>query len=288
MRFQNLFNEKKAFLVFGITNGIGKELYLKLKKLNVNIIGIYKDKKKLHNLKKTIINRKKNLLIQADISKEKDIIKIKKIIKKNNFQIKYIINCASIVGKAGLIENAEINSWKKVINTNLLGVINIFKHFIKDLVRIKNSVFINFSGGGGTHCMPMFDAYASTKASITRITENISMVYKKNNICICAISPGPVNTQMFNNILSQGKKRLGHKVWKEMILRKNNGGIDINIPTQFILNLLNIKNKSIFHGRTLSAVHDDLKKIVKNKYFVKKNNIFTIRRIDGTNQKKFF
>jgi short-subunit dehydrogenase len=288
MNFQNLFNEKKIFLIFGITSGIGKELYLELQKLNVNIIGIYKDKRKFLNLKKKIINRKKNLLIQADISKEKDIMKIKKIINRNNFKIKYIINCAGIIGQAGLIENAKINSWKKVINTNLFGVINIFKHFIKDLMKIKNSVFINFSGGGGTHCMPMFDAYASTKASITRITENISLAYKKNNICICAVSPGPINTQMFNNILSQGKKRLGHKVWKEMNRRKKNGGIDINIPTQFILNLLNIKNKSIFHGRTLSAVHDDLKKIVKNKDYVKKNNIFTIRRLDGTNQKKFF
>jgi short-subunit dehydrogenase len=288
MNFQNLFNEKKTFLIFGITSGIGKELYLELQKLNVNIIGIYKDKRKFLNLKKRIINRKKNLLIQADISKEKDIMKIKKIINRNNFKIKYIINCAGIIGQAGLIENTKINSWKKVININLFGVINIFKHFIKDLMKIKNSVFINFSGGGGTHCMPMFDAYASTKASITRITENISLAYKKNNICICAVSPGPINTQMFNNILSQGKKRLGHKVWKEMNRRKKNGGIDINIPTQFILNLLNIKNKSIFHGRTLSAVHDDLKKIVKNKDYVKKNNIFTIRRLDGTNQKKFF
>jgi short-subunit dehydrogenase len=195
--------KKKTFLIFGITSGIGKELYLELQKLNVNIIGIYKDKRKFLNLKKRIINRKKNLLIQADISKEKDIMKIKKIINRNNFKIKYIINCAGIIGQAGLIENTKINSWKKVININLFGVINIFKHFIKDLMKIKNSVFINFSGGGGTHCMPMFDAYASTKASITRITENISLAYKKNNICICAVSPGPINTQMFNNILSQ-------------------------------------------------------------------------------------
>ena len=130
MNFQNLFNEKKTFLIFGITSGIGKELYLELQKLNVNIIGIYKDKRKFLNLKKKIINRKKNLLIQADISKEKNIMKIKKIINRNNFKIKYIINCAGIIGQAGLIENAKINSWKKVININLFGVINIFKHFI--------------------------------------------------------------------------------------------------------------------------------------------------------------
>ena len=40
------------------------------------------------------------------------------------------------------------------------------------------------------------------------------------------------------------------------------------------------KDYSVFHGRNLSAVYDDIKKIIKNKNFIKKSNIYTLRRVD--------
>ena len=273
--------KNNTYLIFGATRGIGLKFVEELINIEYSFIYLtYRDKKKLSNLKKLLKNTDNFRFIKCDVSKYKDLLSLKKIIVKNsNYKLNKIINFTSILGKGDSISNISLHQWKKVIQTNLNGAFMISKLFIPIIKGNENSILINFSGGGGTNPMPFFDAYAVTKAALVRLTENLSYAYDSKDICITSISPGGVNTDMFDDIFNQ-INRLPKKFQKPFLERKKKGGIKIDIPVKFIIDVLAQKDYSVFHGRNLSAVYDDIKKIIKNKNFIKKSNIYTLRRVD--------
>ena len=85
----------------------------------------------------------------------------------------------------------------------------------------QNGCIINLSGGGALYPLPYYDAYSASKASIVRLTENFAIEFEKYNIQVTAISPGAVNTQMFDEQLKANKSSIGENNWKALQDRRS-------------------------------------------------------------------
>lgn len=277
--------KNKYSLITGASSGIGKALTYKYAEEGSNLIIIARNKKLLSEIKKNI-QLKFNIQIHIfaiDISKELEIKKLKKFLNTNNIKLNNIINCAAVLGDGGKIENISTKSWDYTIKVNLYGAFFLFKYLI-DLMST-NSLFVNFSGGGGTLPQPLLDSYAASKAAVVRLTENVSLSHYNAKKCFVSISPGGVNTRIFNDMKKLGKNKLGSKLWKEIQNRIKFGGDNIQNPINLIIFLSKLKDKNIFNGRVISAKYDDWSFIVKKADKLKKNDLFKLRRVDLTNSK---
>ena len=81
----------------------------------------------------------------------------------------------------------------------------------------------------------MFSSYAVSKAGIVRFVENLSEENKKFNININAVSPGILNTNMLDEILSTKKAIIGYKNYKKYLLAKKRRGNHIKKACDLIL-----------------------------------------------------
>ena len=130
----------KSMNVFisGASRGIGKNIALHFANKNFNVVGTSRNefefKEKLDNL----------FPIKLDVTSREDVRDCYKSLKDKNLLPDILINNAGITSDQ-LFLRMKDGDWDDVINTNLNGVFNLTKVFIKNMVKNKVGRIINIS-----------------------------------------------------------------------------------------------------------------------------------------------
>jgi NAD(P)-dependent dehydrogenase (short-subunit alcohol dehydrogenase family) len=162
------FNFKdKIVLITGSTRGIGRAAALVFLKNGATVIinGRYRDsvKKAVGELKKTGYGD--CFGIDADISKEKHVEKMAKIILKKFGRINILVNNAGLKS-SGRIEEISEADWDRILDINLRGVFLCCQKFLPALKATPGSKIINVaSDTGRVGCFLLND-------SLCRISDN--------------------------------------------------------------------------------------------------------------------
>lgn len=125
-----------------------------------------------------------------------------------------LVNNAGITGfddmyEAHDPENASLQSWRKVHETNLDGVFLGCKYGIKAMRKSRGGSIINISSRSGVVGIAGAAAYASSKAAVRNHTKTVALygAEKKLNIRCNSIHPASILTPMWEPILGAGMER---------------------------------------------------------------------------------
>ena len=98
--------------------------------------------------------------------------------------------------------------WDNVINTNLNGVFNLSKIFIKNMVKNKAGRIINISSISGLMGNPGQVNYSSSKAALNGFTKSLAKEVGSRNITVNCVAPGFIETDMTSFLDENTKKDL--------------------------------------------------------------------------------
>ena len=112
--------------------------------------------------------------------------------------------------------------------------------------------------------------------------ETISFEVKKYKIDINSVAPGPINTQMLDEVIQSGPKIVGKEVFQKALKQKKNGGVTFRPCIELISFLASYKSNGIT-GKLISALWDNWKKWPKNLNKISDKDVYTLRRIVGKN-----
>jgi NAD(P)-dependent dehydrogenase (short-subunit alcohol dehydrogenase family) len=106
-------------------------------------------------------------------------------------------------------ENATLQSWHAVHQTNLDGVFLGCKHAIRAMRRTGAGSIINISSRSGLVGIPAAAAYASSKAAVRNHTKTVALycAQQKLNIRCNSIHPAAILTPMWEAILGDDSLR---------------------------------------------------------------------------------
>jgi len=216
--------------------------------------------------------------LAVDVSDKKQVKKTA-IFIKNKFagRIDVLVNAAGIYGPIGKFEEADLDFWRKTIEVNLVGTVNMCALVIPFMKKVRRGKIINFSGGGDGPS-PRFTAYGSSKAAVLRFTESVADELSKYNIYVNAVSPGPVNTRFLDERLRAGIHKVGKDFYLASKKQKREGGVSPTKVRDLILFLSSEKPKTLT-GKMISAIHDDWENIPKHLNILNKTDIYNTRRI---------
>ena len=196
--------ENKVALVTGASSGIGKAAALILAKEGAKVtVNGFKNLKGINNTVKKIEESGGTAIgFKADVSNIVEVkIMVEEIIKK--FGIIDILVNNSGISQEGIesidnVINLEEKDWDKVVNINLKGIFLTSKFVLPHMVRQKSGTIINISSILGALAGPNLAAYCASKGGMLTLTKEMAWDYGKYNIRVNCISPGYVETDIFN------------------------------------------------------------------------------------------
>lgn len=199
----------KVALVTGASRGIGREIALELAKKNAFVIVNYNGSKDA--AEETLAAIKENggdgVIYQCNVSDfEASKEMIESLIKEYK-HIDVLVNNAGIT-RDGLLMRMSEEDFDQVIETNLKGCFNTIRHMSRYFLKQKAGKIINISSVSGILGNAGQANYSASKAGVIGLTKAVAREMASRGICVNAIAPGFVETEMTDVLPESAKESL--------------------------------------------------------------------------------
>jgi len=188
---------QKVAVVTGAGTGIGKSVALALASDGYAVVLAGRRADKLDETAKEAGNAK-TLSVPTDVSDVESIRALFARVKKDFGRLDLLFNNAGIGAPAVPMEELPIETWKKVVDTNLTGMFVCTQEAIKIMKAQdpKGGRIIN-NGSISAHApRPYSVAYTSTKHAVTGLTKSTSLDCRQYDICCGQVDIGNAATPL--------------------------------------------------------------------------------------------
>lgn len=177
-------------LITGASSGIGRDMAKYLSKKGYDLVIVARRQDLLEELKMQVST--KTEIEVMDISKKENC----EALFKKHPDVDILINNAGF-GKFGEFTDIDIQTEIDMINTNIIAVQILTKLYLQEMIKKDKGYILNVASIAGLlPGGPLMATYYATKAYVVSLTRAISreLKEKNSNVHICALCPGPVNT----------------------------------------------------------------------------------------------
>jgi len=133
----------------------------------------------------------------VDSSDRKDMEKFARDVMAAAGRVDILHNNAGI-SVGGDLGTITLETWEKIINLNLWGVIYGIHFFLPGMIERKSGHIINTASGAGLMGLPYNGPYVASKFGVVGLSEVMSMELRKHGIYTTVLCPGAVKTNIFN------------------------------------------------------------------------------------------
>jgi len=262
-------------LVTGAGRGIGKRLAIGFATKGARVGLLARSKPELDLCHLEIEHAGGNALrIRADVA---DYEQVSASIERMRVQFgsspQVLVCAAGTLGHPGPFAESNAKGWAEIIQTNLVGVMNVCRAALPSMIQHRRGKIIVLTGGHGTQARPNFALYAATKAAIVSLVESIAEEVRDHNVQINCMSPGASYTHMTDQILAAGD-RAGWRELEDAQQVRLTGGVTAEKQIELALFLASEESNHI-SGRLIHVL-DDWKRL---REAAVKADLYTLRRV---------
>ncbi|WP_338769382.1 glucose 1-dehydrogenase [Bernardetia sp. ABR2-2B] len=138
----------------------------------------------------------KILTVIADVSKEEQVKNYVNKAVEEYSRIDGLYNNAGIEGETSLLTEYDMDSFKKVIDINLMGVYYGMRYVIPIMKKQKYGRIVNVASVAGIRGVKNETPYVASKHAVSGMTKNAALEYGQDGIMTNAIAPGAIVTPM--------------------------------------------------------------------------------------------
>ncbi len=208
----------KTVLITGATSGIGEACAKKYAADGDRLILTGRRADRLNALK-TELEKDFSTEILALIFDVQD----KKAVDKNlgtlpiEWQkIDLLINNAGLAAGKDPFENADINYWETMLNTNVHGLLYVSKQIIPLMIANKKGHVVNIGSIAGKEVYENGNVYCASKFAVDAISKSMRIDLLKHSIKVTCIHPGAVETE-FSLVRFKGDENKAASTYNGMV-----------------------------------------------------------------------
>ena len=180
-----------TILITGASRGLGANFAKVLANDGFRIIGIGRNRINLEKVISNLPNQQLNHhFFELDITDENSVNK-----QLSDLNLYGLINNAGIANTK-LLHKETYSDLSNIIDTNLLGSLNVSNAVIPKMMINKRGKIINIASTLGYRPLSYVGAYSATKAALIQVTKSQSIELARYNICVNALAPGYILTDI--------------------------------------------------------------------------------------------
>ncbi|XP_044172949.1 retinol dehydrogenase 8-like [Acropora millepora] len=194
----------KVVVISGCSSGIGLSTALHLAKDAEKRFKVYATMRNLSKKGQLEDEGEKylgNTLIvkQMDVSNDESVKEAVKEILETEGKIDVLFNNAGL-GLGAVLESVPIDMAKALFEVNFFGALRLIQAVLPSMKARQSGHIINNSSHFGIVATPFSELYSASKFALEGLSEGLAPVLAHFNIRCSILEPGPVDTQVLQNM----------------------------------------------------------------------------------------
>jgi len=187
----------KTVLITGATSGFGKAMAEKFATNKWNCIITGRRKERLLALANELTNEHgiEVLPLVFDVQKREEVFAAIDTIPNQWKNIDVLINNAGLALGRDSFENASLDDWDTMIQTNINGLLYVSKAVLPFMIEKKKGHVINMGSVAAKEMYQFGNVYCGSKAAVDAISHTMRIDLLQHKIKVTAIHPGAAETE---------------------------------------------------------------------------------------------
>jgi len=204
----------KIIVITGATSGIGKACAEKFAAAKYNLIITGRRQERLSTLKTELekVFGIEVLTLCFDVQDKNAVHKAFSNLPEAWQQIDVLINNAGLALGRDFFEDADIDDWETMLNTNVHGLLYVSKAVLPFMIAQKKGHVVNMGSIAGKEVYEKGNVYCASKFAVDAITKSMRIDLLKNNIKVTGIHPGAVETE-FSIVRFKGEEKTARSAY---------------------------------------------------------------------------
>ncbi|MBC7740869.1 MAG: SDR family NAD(P)-dependent oxidoreductase [Bdellovibrionaceae bacterium] len=203
-------------LITGASAGIGRATALMAAAKNHNLILTARRLDRLQALQLECLKAGATdvQIFEVDVRNRASVEALAQQMKAQNIKLKNLINNAGLAKGTELFQNADLNNFNEMIDTNVKGLLNVTRIMLPFLIETRGHI-INLGSVAGRLVYEGGSVYCASKFAVRALTEGLRMDLKGTGIRVTNIAPGMVNTDF--SLVRLGNQQKADSVYSDMM-----------------------------------------------------------------------
>jgi len=206
---------QKIVFISGATSGFGKACAIKFAEHGYSLILNGRRLDRLNDLQK-IIEEKYAVscyLLPFDVQKQHEVFNAINQLPEPWKAIDILINNAGLALGRALFQDAEIEDWDTMLDTNVKGLLYVSKAIVPFLMKRNKGHIINIGSIAGREVYEKGNAYCASKHAVAAISKAMRIDLLQHRIKVTVIHPGAAETE-FSLVRFKGNPEEAKKVYE--------------------------------------------------------------------------
>jgi NAD(P)-dependent dehydrogenase (short-subunit alcohol dehydrogenase family) len=134
--------------------------------------------------------------VRADVTKEDDVRNLVDKTIERFGRLDAAVNNAGVEGELGPIQDATVENFRAVHDTNVVGVFLSMKHELRVMAGQDSGSIVNIASTYGHKPAAGGTAYVSSKFAVEGLTKTVALEQGNSGIRVNAVAPGLTDTNM--------------------------------------------------------------------------------------------
>ena len=164
-----------------------------------------------------------------------------------------LVNNAGLAAGMALVQDADVDDWDRMIDTNVKGLLHVTRAFLPAMVERDSGQIVNIGSITGRQVYSGATVYAASKYAVQAITEGTNLDVLGTGVRVSGVHPGLVETE-FGLVRFKGDEDRARAVYKGM---EPLTGADVADVVSYVLNApphVNVADVVVF-AKAQGSVH---------------------------------
>ena len=190
--------QQQRAIITGASSGIGKATALSFAQAGCNLILVSRSKERLTAVGDLVSGFGVEATVYPlDLSQLSQVQSHFQAIAEKFGPIDLLINNAGM-GYTNLLRDTPLTDWQQVLDLNLTSVFQATMGILPSMRDRKKGTIINIASIAAKMAFPEWGAYCVSKAALVTWAKVVAMEERANGIRVMTISPGSVNTPIWD------------------------------------------------------------------------------------------